>query len=936
MKIHTYSNLIRIFALIIVLSYPVPSSAEMMKFNVTRDVWLSAYPGEENNNMGASKKLKLKGIQEMALLDFDLSVLNGKKVESARIYFRNAAKNNKLRKIGLSTVASPWTEGKSRGYFVDFLGHGATFKYSSYKKSRWAGDGSDLTDVSMGNGNTWQHHTILKKEDRQWWSVDVAVELIQALITGRSHGLLVMDESGQTFVNNYVYSSESRYSPYIVIDVTATKKQKPLTPALELYSSLKSAHLEYGAAILRVPVEDNMFAFKLSVNNEEVPLWRTPRPGSVNAVQEILLDWLSPGQEIKVAMRTVDVLGQVSAPAVVSGHASSSLPRISFPKSAADYTPANGYKEEKQHYDYTQFRVWAAPDITKIAPMSGNVINEKSEGVFNKKNPLWSGDEKEINLSGVKGEVVAFQLCVEKGRYFFSDTEFTFSSLTGTSGNGISLDNITLSQVHYIKINEDWYPELAVPVSDGKMTGNASSVDISKQKNQLMYIDLYIPAGTPHGLYHGDIKISNKGAEETLRINLRVADITMPERLSFVPELNMYKGPDNAGSEKFYQAHRIAHEHRTLINRVPYSQDGRVHEDMIPKISYSEDGELHIDWMEYDKRLGPLFNGSAFMKKQRKGIPVERFYLPFYENWPNELASNYDYETNESAEKNTHHALKAPILEQAFSLKYTEGFRMVVKEFKNHFEEKGWDQTEFQFYLNNKKHWPGASSWWDLDEPMSYDDWTAIKFYGSLFRQGRGAMPSQFIFRADISRPRWQHDWLNGVLERMYVQSNAFFRYPERVRQMKQNGPMKVSVYGSLNDIHSSNHQTVLWCMAAFAEGADGVLPWQSLGGPQAFTVPDRNALIVAAPKETRVDWAVSLRVKALRRCQQDVELLAILENKKGFTREQIRDFVFKYFEIVKKSPGSDDSNSGVIQGKINSYTLENFRRIIIDMLGAT
>ena len=78
-----YVNIIRmiriIIAVIIALWYPVLLSAETVKFNVTRDVWLSAYPGEENDNMGASRKLKLKGIQEMALLDFDLSALNGKK-----------------------------------------------------------------------------------------------------------------------------------------------------------------------------------------------------------------------------------------------------------------------------------------------------------------------------------------------------------------------------------------------------------------------------------------------------------------------------------------------------------------------------------------------------------------------------------------------------------------------------------------------------------------------------------------------------------------------------------------------------------------------------------------------------------------------------------------------------------------------------------------
>ncbi len=226
-----YIKLIRVIvAGIITLWYPLIASAETVKIDVTRDVWLSAYPGEENDNMGASTKLKLKGIQEMALLDFDLSALSGKKVANARLYFCDADKKNKLRKIGISTVASPWIEGKSRGFFVDFLGHGATFHYSSYKKSTWAGDGTDLTDVTMGNGNTWQHHTELRREEGTWWSVDITPELIQAIIAGKSYGFLIMDESGQTFANNFVYSRESNNAPYMIVDVSDVTMKKPLKP----------------------------------------------------------------------------------------------------------------------------------------------------------------------------------------------------------------------------------------------------------------------------------------------------------------------------------------------------------------------------------------------------------------------------------------------------------------------------------------------------------------------------------------------------------------------------------------------------------------------------------------------------------------------------------------------------------------------------------
>ncbi|MBI4681887.1 MAG: hypothetical protein HY757_02155 [Nitrospirae bacterium] len=873
--------------------------------------------------MGASSKLKLKGIQEMAIMDFDLSSLKGKKVDNARLYLCNAG-DNKLRKIGLSTVSSPWIEGKSRGYFVDIFGKGATFNYSSYKSQRWAGEGSDLTDVTMGNGNTWQHHSEIQNESDLWWSVDIAPELIQALITKKSYGLLIMDESGQTFANNYVFSRESEYSPYILINFTEAEKPKPNKLDIELFPSVKNAHMEYGAVVLRIPIKEDIFAFDMFINNEEVPIWRVPKPQSKDTVQEIIIDWLLPQEKIDIQIVAVDKLGQRSEPAIVRGYASKSLHRIALPDYLPVSSPAN---ERMKKVASNNFRVWVLPDITKVDPVSGRVLSEINTEGFDKKNPIWSEEKRGITLLGIKGEIIGFQICIEAADRIDDELEFNLIPLKSSTGSKISADRFSLFQIHYLKVKDKWYPELAIPMRDGKIVFATERRQIGNQKNQIIYVDLSIPSEIEAGSYHGDIVISRSGIkEESLHINLNVANVVMPRTLTFVPELNIYGGPGKAGSEKFMNAHRIAHEHRTVINRVPYSQDGRVHTDMIPEISFSENGQIKIDWTDYDKRLGPLFDGSAFIKGNRKGIPVEKFYLPFFENWPSELASHYKYkfESKKTQEIISRHALESPILSEAITFDYKEKFVRIIKEFGKHFEEKGWSQTEFQFYLNNKWEWEMASSWWNLDEPMSYDDWMALKFYGVLFQQAIGTKPAQFIFRADISRQRWQHDWLNGILNRMYVQSEDFFRYPARARQLKEKGQISYSVYGSLNDIDTSNQQTVLWCMRAYLEGADGVLPWQSLGGPKAFSIPDRNALIVDAGKGLNIDWVVSLRVKALRRGQQNVELLALLEKKYGYNREQMRDLFYRYFNFV-------DVND--VDKQINTDKMENFRKILIEML---
>ena len=88
--------------------------------------------------------------------------------------------------------------------------------------------------------------------------------------------------------------------------------------------------------------------------------------------------------------------------------------------------------------------------------------------------------------------------------------------------------------------------------------------------------------------------------------------------------MNCYGLPDN---ERDY--YRLAHEHRTFLNKVPYHHSG----DVDPGCAPAWDGK-RLDWAAWDKRFGPYFDGSAFADLPRKGVPLEGFYLPLFENWP--------------------------------------------------------------------------------------------------------------------------------------------------------------------------------------------------------------------------------------------------------------------------------------------------------------
>ncbi|MFW6159139.1 MAG: hypothetical protein ACOC8E_07265, partial [Planctomycetota bacterium] len=629
--------------------------AEDVRVPVTADVWVCAHPSQKHDNVGAGKQLKLKGIQEMSLLRFDVSALKRRRIRGGHLYLRQSDERNRLRKIGLSTVSSRWVEGQAERYARDTAGHGATFMEASYRRRPWAYPGSCLSDVTMGNGNTLQHHTELVRLENRWVRVDVPDYLIQALAAGASDGLLVMDESGQTRANNYVGSRESADSaPYLIVRVVP--------------SSLQPQDADGGKPI------------------------------------------------------------------------------------------------DRRH--------------------------------------------------------------------------------------------IRLFAVWYVKSGRRWYGEYAVPIARGRgIDVPWSKNSVPAQRNQAFFLDMLVPKGTPAGRYRGRLSVSARGVDPVvLPVELRVHAFTLPDELNFYGDLNSYRTPGRAGSKTFRESHRLAHAHRCTIVTVLYKHRGTVDPHVVPPVAGRGDHQRVKDWAEFDRNCGPLFDGSMFKGCPRDGVPVNYFYLPFHENWPNPIAEHYAYDGKQHGRGSVKaHAMKSKPIGEAFSDEFKAGFRAVARDFARHARERGWTKTRFMGCFNNKwyykANWRGrgsyGTSWWLFDEPVNYDDWCAIAFFGRLFKEGvRGVDGVHFVFRADISRVRWQRNWMNGLLDLMCI-SRDLRQWPRRCRILRREVPCEQVKYGSCNRIAEPNGITRRWCWEAHLLGAKGVLPWQTLAGDRAFVRADRNGIIV-------------------------------------------------------------------------------------------
>ena len=229
-------------------------------------------------------------------------------------------------------------------------------------------------------------------------------------------------------------------------------------------------------------------------------------------------------------------------------------------------------------------------------------------------------------------------------------------------------------------------------------------------------------------------------------------------------------------------------------------------------------------------------------------MPIEVFYLPLHENWPSPMEGNYngDYWAD-----------------RAFPESYRQAFVAAARQIAAHLQAKHWNETLFQGFLNNKNNfkangWSRGSSPWLLDEPASFQDYWALRYFARAFHEGinqamqapkaiSGALPPRLVFRADISRPSggataWTAcSTITLSAARCEAIRGLVF---DRKRTL---GEIMLE-YGSTNPVEGSNVQPVGWCIDAWSMGADGIIPWQTVGNADSWNQADELALFYPHP----------------------------------------------------------------------------------------
>ena len=367
-------------------------------------------------------------------------------------------------------------------------------------------------------------------------------------------------------------------------------------------------------------------------------------------------------------------------------------------------------------------------------------------------NAVWDG--RQVYVFGGRGEYVSFQLCVENvDRGPIPSIQVSPQPLAGPDGAKIGPENVELYWNWYARNGQgQWQPAYCVPMEPGTplVLPRSESPDradgrLAEQRNQTIYVDLYVPKDAKPGTYAGAMTVSaGRGPQIEVPVVLNVLGFTLPDRLSFWPELDAFRIPADA-----VDYYRLAHQHRCVLNCMSWR----------PKVT-GEGADAKVQWEQYDRRVGPLLTGEAFAANRRAGVPVECMYLPFDESWPTPLSpETYRYsgpwaKQGDGIEGLAAHSLAAPYIGEGLSRGYQDAFAAVQRQFIEHFQEKGYRRTEMQCCFvakaTNRIDF-GSNSWWTTDEPYYWDDWLAVQFFLQSWARGRaGTDPRIWTARADV------------------------------------------------------------------------------------------------------------------------------------------------------------------------------------------
>ena len=929
-----------------------------LKRHATIDIYLYTDYFRTREVLTEPDTFKMSNMHHMPLLDFDMSEFAGKKIVSAELEMTNL--NDIVPyEVDVSTVTQKWDE-----------------KYATYYNSAdgkpWSYDGW-LTDVIMSAGNSvyFREH-VLHDEQNKTVKISVPPAVLTAMANGQSFGFALLDARSRGYIEadvnggmcEKIFSANSSLGavPKLTVIYEDYQPDKP-EPVSELSAMpVAAAQSLYGMTaqlnwVTQKSGNSDSMYYRIYMSTKNMKLnemtlvdkFATPNiAGSTGLVGGATIENLMPETKYYFAVEVCDGLEKSEARFVaVNTLNAEKMPDISL----SDVTAVSA----ETAFKAKNFTVGVTDDITKVNPLTGEPYVFGSRGSRRTEksvNRAWETglfDGEKIYIPCVKGEKVAFQLVVS-----LIDIEAADFKI---KADGDFTDAVSIYKTWCVPVkdretdNNNWYPEVAVPVVDSGFSIPFVENKIPGQKSMTLFVDVNVKENAKAGCHNFNLVIQTGEDKLIIPVLVEVAGFALP-RGNFILELNGYTyPPGTAGYDKtdercddvelsYYQ---LGYEHYGTVNILGYNHNGEVKANYMPKAEMVN-GEMHVvDWTVWDEHFSKYLDGSYTEKISGRKVPISHIYLPLHENWPMSLKKYYKVKVPEMTypEVVNEHMRLSDNCYKDFREGYREGIKSVICDFIRHFDEKGWHHTEFQFYLNNKHFYkdpvfsggnPTGICWWLLDEPHFKVDWHAIEYFASILREAQAETQSgrQIKFRADLSCFNHAFDTLDGVLDSIAL-GGLYAKQREDIPK-KRNRIFGEDYwpYGGWSDVHRNNMNSVMWVLDIYSKGCKGIVPWNNYGNDRNYENPN-NCAILYPGKRFGMDIALaSLRLKAGRKAMELTKYLDAFKKAFGYSEKQMKQYMRSFVDLDGTSVYLDGIDAGRTYYKDTQNALERMR---VDML---
>ncbi|MBN1270335.1 MAG: fibronectin type III domain-containing protein [Kiritimatiellae bacterium] len=910
------------------LNLPQPHTITIVP---SADTTIFAAPAQlRASNLGGHDELILKGHESFALTRFDIAPLSGWTIRRAA--WRAKVKRGLLREIGFSTITADWTEGT--GTMEKKTASGATFVSADFGGSPADGQASSILQVLYGNGNSLfcvGAPDLQVEQSNEWITVEIDPLLVQALVADAAYGIAIFDVKGQiSSTPAGVFSRETTESHYFEVEGQLVDIEPPgeiNDLAAHEHPSL-SGHQSVGALLTwTAPGDDGAEgqAFKYDVRYGSaagtfdkalaVPRSRIPYPQPAGRRDQMVIEGLDPNTRYAFFIRAVDEAGQPGPVATVAF----TTPARFSPPAARTSEPFNPQTIGILNHALT-FEI--CDEHTGVDPVSGTHFGSLDPAGANKAPTfIWDRDARAVHLRAVQNENLAFTIVIGKNGKDFPALRFSADPFQSTGGE-IPARDMAFYRVDYHYAGgrgpSAWRGDALVPVDGFLMVPAESQKRMGQQMFQSVYAELLIPAAANPGLYRSKLTVETaEGESDSVNLFLTVLPIRLPDRPRFTVELlgragfaALYrKSPLNTVEslpvEREY--HRLAQRHRCTLAYLPYSSGGECPQPFSPPVTGEGLDARITSWGPWDERFGPYLDGSAFAGLPGSKQSAPHVILPLFENWPSVLNAWYgcaDWDVVSPRARVAVFGGPSDQLRQCLDHDYWRAFRTAAQQFADHFAEKGWAAKGHIWLCNTPTdQYKGRPPPWSLGQPEFRDDYEALQAYAEILAAGAdaGGLRERILFRVHVPNSLLLQEYGAGLFDLLSVSDPTAAGW----RRLRERAAIHDETLWWLSEsvpLEPTTLPVAAEAVTYFLEGADGWTIRGVLGSPGDWARANPQSLFYHGAALKSEGPLPSLRLKALRRVQQDIDLLILLQRDKGWSRQQLAEFARQY---IPDRPGS-------------------------------